>query len=154
MAENDSVKTALSKAMALCAAREYSSGDISNKLNSWGINSNDSEEIIRILIKDNFINDARFASAFTTDKYRYNKWGKIKIASHLKARGIPEEIIKSSLNGIDDEQYRNTLMEIMKAYRKTVKAKNQYDLKGKLMRFGLSRGFESNLLYDILNEFV
>ena len=45
-------------------------------------------------------------------------------------------------------------MEIMKAYRKTVKAKNQYDLKGKLMRFGLSRGFESNLLYDILNEFV
>jgi hypothetical protein len=40
----------------------------------------------------------------------------------------------------------------MAAHRKTVKAKNQFDLKGKLMRFGQSRGYESSLLYEIINE--
>jgi regulatory protein len=154
MFENDLAKTALTKAMALCAGREYSTGDIRKKLNSWGIGSVDSELIIKTLVKENFINETRYASAYVADKFRYNKWGKIKLTSQLRARGIPEDIIKSSLDGIDDEQYRNTLQEIMKTYRKTVRAKNQYDLKGKLMRFGLSRGFESNLLYDLLEDFT
>jgi hypothetical protein len=41
---------------------------------------------------------------------------------------------------------------MISSQRRKVKAKNQYDLKGKLLRFGLSRGFESHLLYDLLNE--
>jgi len=37
-------------------------------------------------------------------------------------------------------------------HRKSIKAKNQFDLRGKLLRYGLSKGFESSLLYDILND--
>ena len=33
-----------------------------------------------------------------------------------------------------------------------IKAKSKFDLKGKLLRFGLSKGFESHLLYDLLND--
>lgn len=152
MDENDPVKAALTKAMALCAGREYSSGDIRNKLNSWGIGDDDSDRIINKLVNENFINDTRYASAYVTDKFRQNKWGKIKIASQMRARGIPDEIIKSALDKIDDEEYRNVLNDLIKVYRKSVKAKNQYDLKGKLIRFGLSRGFESSLLYDVLDD--
>ena len=49
---------------------------------------------------------------------------------------------------------KNTLIlikNLITSHRKTIKAKNQYDLKGKLLRYGLSKGFESNLLYDLLN---
>ena len=152
MAENALYKTALTKAMTLCSHREYCTEDIRIKLRSWGVTEEDTEKIIVALIKENFINEARYSEAFVKDKFRYNKWGRVKIAAHLKAKSIPGEMIRSALDTIDDEFYRNTLKELIASHRKSVKAKNQYDLKGKLLRYGLSKGFESSLLYDILND--
>jgi regulatory protein len=152
MAESELFKSALNKAMALCAGREYSPGDIASKLHSWGINSIESERIIGLLKKDNFINEERYALAFVRDKFKYNKWGKLKISAHLKTKNIPVEIIKNALDSVDDETYKQTLINLLSAHRKAVNAKNDYDLKAKLLRYGLSKGFESSLLYDLLNE--
>jgi regulatory protein len=152
MPENSLVKTALNKAMALCARREYCSGDIRNKLESWGLNSSDVKSIISKLTKEDFINDKRYTEAFVKDKYRHNKWGKVKITAHLKAKNIAFELISTALSSLDDDQYRQMIRETLDSHRKFIKAKNQYDLKGKLLRFGLSKGFESSILYDILND--
>lgn len=144
--------TLLSKAMALCSKREYCTDDIRNKLRSWGAVETDSEKIISTLIRENFLNETRYASAFVRDKFTYNKWGKVKIAAHLRAKQITPGIITSALNLIDNDLYMRTMKEIISSHRRHMKAKNQFDLKGKLLRFGLSKGFESNLLYDILND--
>lgn len=152
MTEDDPIKTALGKAMALCAANEHCSKDIRIKLDSWGLSGNDAQEVISRLVKENFINEKRYASAFVSDKYRHNKWGRVKIAALLRAKHIPSDHIKSALEGVDEEQYRQTIKDLLDSHRKQVKAKNQYEMKGKLLRFGLSRGFESHLIYEILNE--
>ena len=152
MTHGNLIKRSLQRAMAICAGSEHSSGDIRHKLTLWGLNANDSEEVIRMLIKENFINDKRYASAYTADKLRNNRWGKIKILSQLRSKGISEEIIRSALNEVNDSEYTYMIREVLSSYRKTVKAKNQFDLKGKMMRFGLSRGYESNLLYDLLSD--
>lgn len=152
MNENDLFKTALNKAMALCAGREYCSDDIRNKLGSWGIRGDDGVKILEILVKEKFVDDTRYAEAFVKDKYRQNKWGRIKIASMLRMKNIPGDIIDLALRAIDEDEYRLTVRETVMSHSKTIKAKNKYDLKGKLMRFGLSKGFESNLLYDLMDE--
>jgi regulatory protein len=152
MTENTLINTALKKAMALCASREYCSEDIRMKLLSLGLNSNDIESVMNTLIKENFINDKRYAEAFLKDKYHHNKWGKVKIAAQLRAKRIGAELIESALAMLDEDEYRQAIRDILASHRKFVKAKNQYDLKGKLLRFGLSKGFESHILYDILNE--
>lgn len=152
MTEDTLVNTALKKAMALCASREYCSEDIRIKLDSWGINTQDAIKIINKLTGENFINEKRYAGAFVKDKYLHNKWGKVKIASQLRAKRIASEVIDSAIASIDEDQYRQSIKDILVSHRKFIKAKNQYDLKGKLLRFGLSKGFESHLLYDILNE--
>lgn len=152
MGENERYKSSLAKAMALCSKREYCTEDIRGKLRSWSVDSNETEKILNTLLKENFLNEVRFCEAFTRDKFRYNKWGKIKIAVHLKAKKIPYENIKAALELIDNELYISTLKELLFQKRKIITAKNQYELKGKLLRFGLSKGFESSLLYDILNE--
>jgi len=145
-------KIALSKAMAKCSRQELCCEDIRNKLFSWGIDSNDAMKIIDILQKENFINETRYATAFVRDKFKYNKWGKVKITAHLKSKKIASYIINEALDSIDHEQYVNLLRGLIGSHKKTVRAKNQYDLKAKLLRYGLSKGFESSLLYDILNE--
>jgi regulatory protein len=138
--------------MAQCSRREFCCDDIRNKLSLWGIENNDAEKIIGILIKENFINESRYATAFVRDKFKYNKWGKVKIAAHLRVKKLPPDIISSALDSIDNEQYTKLLHELIGAHRRSVKAKNQYDLKAKLLRYGLSKGFESSLLYDLLND--
>jgi regulatory protein len=152
MSESTLFKTALNKAMAECSRREFCSDDIHNKLVQWGIENNDAEKIIGILISEKFIDESRYASAFVRDKFKYNKWGKVKIAAHLRAKKLAPDIIKSALESITDEQYNKSLRELIDVHRRSVKAKNQYDLKAKLLRYGLSKGFESSLLYEILNE--
>jgi len=152
MSEKALFKIAIEKAMAQCSRREYCSDDIRNKLSLWGVDNDDIGKILRILISDNFINEPRYATAFVRDKFKYNKWGKVKISAHLRGKKIPQDIISSALDSIDNNLYIKLLRELIEAHRKSVKAKNQYDLKAKLLRYGLSKGFESSLVYDILNE--
>ena len=146
------IKLLLNKASAQCSRRELCCEDIRVKLSQWGVEKDDAEKIIKTLIRENFINESRYAEAFVKDKFKYNKWGKVKISAHLGAKKIPQDIISNALGSIDNEHYTRIVRGIIEGHRKTVKAKNQYDLKAKLLRYGLSKGFESSLLYDILND--
>ena len=142
----------MARAKALCSAREYCSGDMISKLQSWGLNQEETNRMMEILRKDKFIDDVRYASAFVRDKFNLSKWGKVKINAHLRSREIPGDIIKNALNLIDEEDYRNALSELLSGHRKHIRAKNQFDLKGKLYRFGISKGYESGLVYEVINE--
>ena len=152
MAENTLYKTALSKAMSQCSRRELCCSDVESRLETWGLQKSDCQRIIDTLISENFINEERYANAFVKDKFNHNRWGRIKIASHLRAKSIAPGIISSALSSIDPESYMNIMKSLIDGHRRSVKAKNSYEMKAKLLRFGLSRGFESSLLYDILNE--
>jgi regulatory protein len=152
MAESDLYKTALKRAMAICASREICQAEIKKKLSDWGADSKDIVKIIDHLTGEKFIDEKRYAFAFSKDKFRHNKWGKVKIASVLKMKSIPADIISEALDSIDNDNYLEVLRSIITSHRKTVKARNKYELKGKLLRFGLSKGFESHLIYDLLNE--
>ena len=153
MSDNTLYKSALTKAMNICSRREYSRLDIHNKLLSWGVGENDINSIINTLYKENFINESRYAFAFVSDKFKYNKWGKIKIRAHLKAKNISAEIINEALESIDNKAYINLVKNLITSRKRTIKAKNQYDLKARLMRYGLSKGFESDLLFNLINNF-
>jgi regulatory protein len=154
MAEENLYKASLSKAMALCSRREYCLEDIRLKLESWGVSEDDANRAIGVLIKENFLNERRYAEAFVKDKFNYNKWGKVKIAAQLKMKKLPSAISRTALDSIDDELYRKTLIDLILSHRRSVKAKNHYDLKGKLLRYGLSKGFESELLYNIISNYI
>ena len=152
MANDNLYNASLNKAMAICAARENCQSDIRQKLGNWGLSEKDTERIINHLISEKFIDEERYALAFVKDKFRHNRWGRIKISSALRLKKIPEGIINSALKSIDNETYLDVIKTLINAHRKSVRAKNQYDLKGKLLRYGLSKGFESNILYDLLND--
>ncbi len=152
MTENTNFKTALNKSMALCARREMCKADIRQKLLTWSIEHNDIVKIISQLTAEKFIDEERYVIAFAQDKFRHNRWGKVKIASALRMKKIPDDLIRTSLDSIDEKEYAELIKSLLFNHRRSVKAKNQYDLKGKLLRYGLSKGFESHMLYDILNE--
>lgn len=152
MADNPKYKSALNKAMTLCSKKEYCCDDMRTKLYSWGLATDDTEKVISTLLTEKFIDEQRYSNAYSRDKFNYNKWGKIKIASNLKQKKIPSDTIKSALESIDDETYIKVLRNLIEVHKRKTKSKNQYELRGKLMRFCLSKGFESSLIYYILGE--
>ena len=154
MANPVSAQQALARLQNFCSRGEKCIADIRAKLKLWQINEEDSNKIIKILQADKYIDENRYASAFVRDKSRFSHWGAIKIRTALKTKNIPDSIINNILKELDAANYENDLKAILKNKVKSVKAKNSIDLKAKLIRFGLSRGFEYDLVYREVSRIV
>ena len=143
---------AYDKAAFLCSRSEHCSSDIQEKLKLWGLSSEDSELVIVKLVEEKYIDDERFARAYVKDKFRFNHWGKQKIAFMLRSKNISSEIMELAFEEIEDEGYSDELRKLLTDKEKSIKAKDKYDKRNKLMRFAMGRGFESGQVYAVLKE--
>jgi regulatory protein len=142
----------LNSAASLCSASEQCKSDIKEKLRRRGASKEILDKIVERLLKEKFIDESRYAKAFVRDKYRFDKWGKLKIRMALKAKSISEENIDTAFGEIDLNEYRSNLSLLIQNKRKSVKAENDYELRGKLIRFALGRGYEMDDILSILGE--
>jgi regulatory protein len=153
MADNSEREVLLQRAMRACSEREYCISDISALLQRWGANDVETREwIITKLIAGKFIDEQRYSRAFVIDHFRHQHWGKVKITMGLRGKKLDPAAIATGLEAIDDEEYLALLRKIIEEQKKKIRAKNRLDLKGKLLRHALGKGFESNLVYDVINS--
>lgn len=143
---------AIIKAQMACAYQERCQQEMRDKLYEWGLHSNDVENIIADLISNNFLNEERFAKAFAGGKFRIKKWGKVKIKIELKKRKISDYCIRKGLGQIDDEAYISTLKDLLNKKLKEVSKGKEHIRNYKAAQYALSRGFESDLVWDILKQ--
>ncbi len=135
---------ALNRAASYCSAAEHCRAEVSDKLQKWGIPCEGMERILTYLEKEGYLNEERYCRAFVKDKYRFDKWGRKKIAQALYMKKISSPVVSLCLREIDEEEYRDGLHRLLDAKRKSVCAKDEYELNGKLIRFALGRGFDMN----------
>ena len=145
-------KEALSKAMRICSSQEKCKHDIRIKLKLWEVSERDIKEILDQLVKEKFIDEKRYASFYTNDKFKFNNWGKIKIRYSLKQKYIAEALINDALEKIDFEIYKEALRSILENKSRSIKSSNQFDKKAKLVRFAQGRGFEYELILEVIDK--
>lgn len=133
---------ALNKAAAYCSLTERCIYDVTEKLNAWGVDNDAKHRILTRLINEKFIDEKRFCRFFINDKFKFNKWGKIKIGQALYQKKIPTELSSQLLSEIDYDEYIQILRSLLAAKRRSTKAADEYQLNIKLMRFAAGRGFE------------
>lgn len=152
---SENYTSALNRAMALCSKSEKCISDMENKLRSWNLSSaSENKAIINTLKEEKFIDEKRYARSYTMDKYRFNKWGKVKIRAMLRSRGLSEEDIAYGMDAIDDDSYRQMIEEEMRSKKRSVRAAGSFELKGKLFRFASSRGYEKEYVYDLIDRLI
>lgn len=139
------------KASYYCSLSEHCVKKVKEKLVQWETPKEFVQPIIDKLIEEDYINEERFARAFVKDKFRFNHWGKVKIQTHLKALNISSDIIKKALDDINEQEYAEILDEIVEKKRKTIKKGTDYEIRAKLLRHALSRGFEYDIIATKLN---
>ena len=129
------------KAEAYCAKTERCPVEVEQKLTQWGADEEMTARILTSLVKDRFIDTARYCKAFVRDKYRFARWGKNKIAQALRMKRLPAEDIRIGLEEIDEDEYNRMLRETLAQKEKQVTGKNDYECAMKLIRFAVSCGF-------------
>lgn len=145
-------EVALQKLQSYCAYQERCHQEVTAKLRDLGMHGDAADLIISKLIEDNFLNEERFAVAYSRGKFRIKSWGKIRIRQELKMRHIPEYSIQQGMKAIDTEGgYVETLERILR-YKAAEYDKNDRQKSDKLYAFGLRRGFESDLIGDVLKR--
>ena len=141
---------ALSRMANLCARREYCVFDIETKLQRYNLENDVIKSIIAKLKNEKYIDELRFTRSFIRDKIRFNKWGKTKILYALKQKRVPENIVNEAFLDFTDNDLNDSLQELLEAKWNTIKGNSDYEKQTKLIRFGLSRGFDmANILQCI-----
>ena len=141
----------LYKLAAKCSVSEQCLSDIEAKLSRYDLTEEEHTRILRHLVEEKYVDDRRYAEAYVKDKYRFNKWGRIKIAQGLRMKGIDNETIKSAMEAIDEEEYQEILRDLIKAKRRSTRGSSEYEINGKLIRFATGRGFEFAAIRECLN---
>ena len=143
---------ALIKIRDWCAYQERCQQEARDKLYDYGLKTDDVENIIAQLVSENFINEERFSIAFAGGKFRIKKWGRVKIKQELKAKCVSDYCVKKGLAVIDSTEYINTLKKVLALKAKSITEKNFLKKKQKLVRYALSKGYEQDLIFDILKS--
>lgn len=130
----------LDRMRRLCSRREYCTADIRSKVKALVPEGEDcTEEIIRTLEADRYLDDMRYACAFARDKSSLTGWGSLKIRYALNAKGIPRDIIDAALEGVNPESSGERLDRLLSV--KYASLKDDPQVKLKLLRFALGRGY-------------
>ena len=144
----------LAKMQNYCSYQERSFFDVKNKLISWNVQEKIMDKIISKLVDQDYLNEERYAKAFTGGKFRINKWGKNKIINELHKKQIPDIYIQIGINEIDDNEYFNTLKEIISKKDANLKIANQEKRMQKLANYAISKGYDRGIVWKILNQTI
>lgn len=136
----------------LCANSEHCQQEITEKMQRWGISNDAQVRIMERLKKERYVDDERFARAFVGDKVRFDKWGRRKIEQALWMKHISDDIQQRVLNEVDAQLYVDNLRTLLKTKRKSTKAQNDYELRQKLIRFAMGRGYDFDIIRQAMEE--
>ncbi|WP_420147401.1 regulatory protein RecX [Spirosoma sp.] len=148
----DLIKEAVRKAAMFCAYQERTQQEVRERLKEWDVVGDDAEEVISELIQQNYLNEERFAKTFAGGKFRVKSWGKRKIKQHLQQRGISGYNLDQALKEIAQDDYRQVLTTLLDKKRQSIRDDNPLVVKQKLVRYALSKGYESDLIFSVLGE--
>lgn len=135
---------------ALCARSEHCEWEMTEKMKRWQVDPSLWQVVTDRLKKERYIDDERYTRAFVKDKTVYNRWGRRKVEQALRQKHISDDIQERVLSEVDDDTYLAALRPLLEQKRRQTHAASDFELKQKLVRFALGRGYT----YDIIGKCI
>lgn len=108
------------------------------------------EAVVERLKQQKYLNDARYAESYSSNRKENEKFGRLRVVTDLKARGVHGDVIDAAMKttyGDTDE------VELAKKFlqRKRVKPPEDQKATARVFRMLLRAGFSSRSAYRVLN---
>jgi hypothetical protein len=105
--------------------------------------------------KENFLDEKRYVNSFVRDKFKFNKWGKIKIKYELLKKNINETLVNEALDkSINQQEYLSTLKNLLLEKKKKLKNNDRNAVIQKITNFALSKGYEPQIVRSIVESII
>ena len=135
-----------------CSYQDRCHNEVEKKLKSFDVIFEVKEQIIFNLINENYLNETRFCKSFVRGKFKIKNWGKRKITIELKSRKISSYNINEGLKEINEIDYLNKLENLFNKKLASLDHLSLINKKKKILSFLLYRGWETNLIYEKINQ--
>ncbi len=137
-----------------CAYQERCHQEVRQKLKEMHMIPEAIDTIIVHLLEHNFLNEERFAKTFVSGKFRIKKWGKYRLTSALKKKDVSKFNINLAISQIPNTEYIDVFNDLAKKKANSIREKDKWKKKKKLVDYLFYRGWESHLVYDKVNELI
>ena len=127
-----------------CAYRERCHSEVINKCYKIGIPIYQHDELVSMLIDENYLNEQRFAEEFTYGKLMSNHWGFGKIRVHLKQKKIHSNLINRVISNFDQSLYQSIAVKVLEKQLRLGKTNFQ------AKQYMMSRGFDISLIDSLM----
>lgn len=145
---------ALVSLMRTCARAERCSSDAMRSMRRWGLSEADARGVLERLVRERFIDDGRYAAAYVREKMRFSGWGERKIRAALRAKAIAPAIVDDAMRQMVPEDNTLRLRDMLQKKVEKTTARDLYDLKGKLVRFAIGRGFDLDDVLEVVEDIL
>jgi len=142
------------KAASFCAYQERCEEELRTKFSKWQLSRADQAALLEWLKEEQFLDEYRFAHSYASGKFRNNKWGRVKIEQYLRQKKVQPQAIAEALQAIEEDAYQAVLSALYQQKKHALEPNETdvFQLKAKLYRFLLGRGFEPELVNQQLAE--
>lgn len=110
------------------------------------------DEILLYLLKENYLNEERFARSFVRGKFYMKHWGRTKIVGQLKFKGITAKLIQTALTEIDEDDYEESATKLYTQHYELQHSGKEFMKHQKTTKFLLSKGYEYEIITRIRQE--
>ena len=124
-----------------CAYQERCVQEVKQKMFEIGVLPDAQKVLLQHLMKEGFLDEERYATAYVRGKFKINQWGKHKIKAGLIQKGVPADLIHNALNTLDPSEYTALAQSLAEKQLPKIKAKNDYERQQKLRFYLSQRGF-------------
>ena len=146
------IKEVTDRIQSFCALQDRCQWEVEKKMREWGVEEDIIKNILTDLILEKFIDEQRFSESFCRGKFRIKRWCKLKIKNELKIRKISTSCINKGLDQILDKEYYSVLKELYEKKKNSLKDKNQFIQKGKIIKYLQQKGYENDLIWELINR--
>lgn len=143
---------ALEKVRKYCAYQDRSHQEVWEKLKSLNQSPEMAEDLVAVLVEEDFLDEERFARSYTRGKFKQNRWGREKIRKGLKGKGVQPRLVEEALTEIDEADYYDTLQTLLQQKLKRLSCESLLQKKNKAARFLIGKGYEQHLVWQAIDE--
>ena len=145
----------LSKIYKYCTYQERCKSEVRKKLRTLRTPEEDIGQILEHLERENFVNELRFAQAFTRGKFIYKKWGRQKIRYELQSKQVPQDLIEQAIDEeIDEESYEISMRKLIRQRKKQIADLSPFEKKAHLSRYLAQKGYEHAEMAGVIKAYL
>jgi regulatory protein len=109
-------------------------------------------ELIVVRLKDQgYLNDAKYATSFSSYRRDNEKFGRMRVINDLKAKGVHGEVIEKAVSSVYDDVKEETLARDYLRRKRLQKPKDQKNA-ARIFRNLMRAGFGSKTIFTILKK--